>query len=165
MPGPSRHPDDANDYKTNATTTTDVDAPMEASEPKPENHGHRWNLEEDQRLLHAFQSDKLDVRSPFHVNLGDHCRLSSCDCFIWMRSRSYPCGDQHRNQNLEKGISQWLKHRISPTTPPSRTRKSAPASRKTLTHGKQHLTRHPGGVVALQDQTSLKSRSSWTMMF
>ena len=93
MLGPSRHPEDAKDYKTNATPTTYVDAPMEASEPKPERHGHRWNLEEDQRLLHAFQSDKPDVRSPFRVTLGDHSRLLSCDYFMWMRPRSYPCGD------------------------------------------------------------------------
>ncbi len=62
VPGPSRHPEDVKHYKT-AATRTDVDAPMETDEPKPERHGHRWSAEEDQRLLHAFQSDKRDVRS------------------------------------------------------------------------------------------------------
>ncbi len=63
VPGPSRHPDVAKNYKTNATTSTDVDAPMEADEPKPERHGQRWSAEEDQRLLDAFQTNKRDVRS------------------------------------------------------------------------------------------------------
>ncbi|MFG5384585.1 hypothetical protein, partial [Yoonia sp. R2-816] len=61
VPGPSRRPEDAKDYKTTATTT-EVEAPVEADESKAERHGHRWNAEEDQRLLHAFQIDKLDVR-------------------------------------------------------------------------------------------------------
>ncbi|MFG5382841.1 hypothetical protein, partial [Yoonia sp. R2-816] len=63
VPGPSRHSEDVKHYKTTATTSTDVDAPMEPDEPKPERHGHRWSAEEDQRLLHAFQNDKRDVRS------------------------------------------------------------------------------------------------------
>lgn len=62
VPGPSRHPEEAKHYKTNATKT-DVDAPMEPGEAKPERHGQRWSAEEDQQLVRAFQIDELDVRS------------------------------------------------------------------------------------------------------